>query len=99
MSNTDPLPTNNPIGALRTDETPLLIAHRGGAELAPENTIPAFQQAIEEWGADMIELDVHATRHGECVVIHDPTVDRTTDGSGRVDSIDRKSTRLNSSHV
>lgn len=63
---------------------PLLIAHRGGAGLAPENTIVAFRQAVDDWGADMIELDVHATADGECVVIHDPTVDRTTDGSGWV---------------
>jgi len=64
---------------------PLLIAHRGGSGLAPENTLAAFRQAVDDWGADMIELDVHATADGACVVIHDPTVDRTTDGSGRVD--------------
>lgn len=63
---------------------PLLIAHRGGAGLAPENTLAAFRQAVDDWGADMIELDVHATADGECVVIHDPTVDRTTDGTGPV---------------
>lgn len=63
---------------------PLLIAHRGGAGLAPENTMAAFRQAIDDWGVDMIELDLHATADGECVVIHDPTVDRTTDGTGRV---------------
>lgn len=64
---------------------PLLIAHRGGSGLAPENTLAAFHQAVDDWGADMIELDVHATADGECVVIHDPTVDRTTDGVGRVE--------------
>lgn len=63
---------------------PLLIAHRGGAGLAPENTLAAFQPAIERWAADMIELDVRATADGHCVVIHDPTVDRTTDGTGAV---------------
>jgi glycerophosphoryl diester phosphodiesterase len=63
---------------------PLLIAHRGGAGLAPENTLEAFRQAVDDWAADMIELDVHATADGHCVVIHDPTVDRTTDGTGRV---------------
>lgn len=63
---------------------PLLIAHRGGSGLAPENTLAAFRQAVDDWDADMIELDVHATADGECVVIHDPTVDRTTDGTGRV---------------
>lgn len=44
----------------------------------------AFVSAVEVWGADMLELDVHLTRDGEVVVIHDPTVDRTTDGSGAV---------------
>ena len=65
-------------------KTPLLIAHRGGAGLAPENTMDAFRQAVDLWQADMIELDVHATKDGRCVVIHDPTVDRTTNGTGRV---------------
>lgn len=63
---------------------PLLIAHRGGSALAPENTLTAFRQAAERWPVDMIELDVRATSDGHCVVIHDPTVDRTTDGTGPV---------------
>ena len=63
---------------------PLLIAHRGGAALAPENSIVAFRQAIEWWGADILEIDVHPTADGEVVVIHDATVERTTDGSGAV---------------
>lgn len=63
---------------------PLLIAHRGGAALAPENTILAFRQAIDWWGADILEIDVHASADGEVVVIHDGTVDRTTDGRGAV---------------
>lgn len=63
---------------------PLLIAHRGGAKLAPENTLAAFEAAVEVWGADMLEMDVHASADGRVVVIHDPTVDRTTDGTGAV---------------
>ena len=63
---------------------PLLIAHRGGAGLMPENTLAAFQSAATDWAADMIELDVRATRDGHCVVIHDATLDRTTDGTGDV---------------
>ena len=63
---------------------PLLIAHRGGASLAPENTMAAFRQAVDVWGADMLEMDVHATRDGRVVVIHDPTLERTTDGGGSV---------------
>lgn len=63
---------------------PLLIAHRGGAGLAPENTLVAFLSAADDWSADMIELDVRASSDGHCVVIHDATVDRTTDGAGAV---------------
>jgi len=63
---------------------PLLIAHRGGAGLAPENTLVAFESAARDWAADMIELDVRSTADGHCVVIHDAHVDRTTDGRGQV---------------
>jgi glycerophosphoryl diester phosphodiesterase len=62
----------------------VFCAHRGGAKLAPENTMAAFRPAVEAWAADMLELDVHATADGRIVVIHDATVDRTTDGTGRV---------------
>ncbi|MBT8396843.1 MAG: glycerophosphodiester phosphodiesterase, partial [Gemmatimonadetes bacterium] len=64
--------------------SPLLIAHRGGAGLAPENTLAAFENSVHRWGADMLEMDVRSTRDGEVVVLHDATVDRTTDGTGRV---------------
>ena len=60
----------------------LHIAHRGGALLAPENTLPAFQQAVERYRTDMLELDVHLSRDGELVVSHDPTLERCTDGEG-----------------
>lgn len=63
---------------------PLLIAHRGGAGLAPENTLEAFTRAVRDWEADILEMDVRATADGEIVVIHDATVDRTCDGEGRV---------------
>ena len=63
---------------------PLLIGHRGAAGLAPENTMPSFREAVERWAVDMIELDVRASADGHCVVIHDDTVDRTTDGTGPV---------------
>lgn len=63
---------------------PLLVAHRGGAGLAPENTLEAFRLAVEGYDADMLELDCRLTRDGEVAVIHDATVDRTTDGSGPV---------------
>ena len=63
---------------------PMLVAHRGGSLIAPENTLVAFRSAVETWWADMLEMDAHLTRDGQVVVIHDPTVDRTTDGTGRV---------------
>ena len=63
---------------------PLLIGHRGAAGLAPENTMASFREAVDRWAVDMIELDVHASVDGRCVVIHDDTVDRTTDGTGPV---------------
>jgi glycerophosphoryl diester phosphodiesterase len=58
-------------------------AHRGASAAAPENTMAAFR-AAETSGADGIELDVHLSRDGVPVVIHDETVDRTTDGRGRI---------------
>jgi glycerophosphoryl diester phosphodiesterase len=63
---------------------PLLIAHRGGSGLAPENTLLAFRRALEWWRADVLETDVQPTRDGDAVVIHDANVDRTTDGGGPV---------------
>jgi glycerophosphoryl diester phosphodiesterase len=64
--------------------SPLFVAHRGGSGLAPENTMEAFRSAVEVWEVDMLEMDVRLTRDGEVVVIHDATVDRTTDGTGQV---------------
>ncbi len=63
---------------------PLLFAHRGGSALAPENTVEAFQAAVGTWGADVLEMDVRLSRDGALMVIHDATVNRTTDGSGAV---------------
>lgn len=60
-----------------------IIAHRGASAHAPENTIPAFQLALEH-GADGIELDVMLSKDGQLIVIHDDTVDRTTNGTGKV---------------
>jgi glycerophosphoryl diester phosphodiesterase len=57
------------------------VAHRGASADRPENTIPAFELAIEQ-GADVIECDVRATADRELLILHDPTVDRTTTGSG-----------------
>ena len=65
---------------------PLLIAHRGASADAPENTIAAFELALEQ-GADGLELDVHLSADGHPVVIHDFTLERTTDGAGPVSAL------------
>jgi glycerophosphoryl diester phosphodiesterase len=62
---------------------PAIAAHRGGAALWPENSLTAFRGALG-LGVDLVELDVHQTRDGEVVVLHDPTLDRTTTGRGAV---------------
>ena len=61
----------------------LIFGHRGACGYAPENTLEAFRLALSQ-GADGYELDVHMSSDGELVVIHDETVDRTTDGTGLV---------------
>lgn len=66
-----------------TAKRPLIIAHRGGMGLWPENTLYAFERALKA-GADVVELDLRPTADGEIVVIHDETVDRTSNGKGRV---------------
>lgn len=66
--------------------TPRLFGHRGAAGVAPENTLPSFRRALAD-GVDVFELDVHATRDGEVVVLHDPTLERTTDGAGTVSAL------------
>jgi len=63
---------------------PLVIAHRGGAGLAPENTLAAFEAGLGA-GADGLELDVRLSLDGVAVLMHDPTLDRTTDAHGPVD--------------
>jgi glycerophosphoryl diester phosphodiesterase len=61
----------------------LVVAHRGASAQAPENTMEAFRLGVEA-GADAIELDVHLTADGQLAVIHDETLERTTDRTGRV---------------
>lgn len=60
-----------------------VVCHKGANAVAPENTYAAAQQAID-WGADTVEVDIWTSRDGEMVLMHDETVDRTTDGSGYV---------------
>ena len=64
-------------------DQPMVIAHQGGEGLRPSNTLIAFENAVD-LGVDVLEMDVHSTSDGTLVLIHDDTVDRTTDGSGRV---------------
>jgi len=64
---------------------PLSVAHRGHSIAYPENTIEAYRKAIE-FGIEMIECDVNITRDGKLVMMHDPTLNRTTNGSGQVSS-------------
>ncbi|WP_245559100.1 glycerophosphodiester phosphodiesterase family protein [Microbacterium indicum] len=76
----DPLP---PIALKNPGETGIVAAHRGNSSMAPENTMPAFVAATRA-GSDYFEIDIDMTSDGVPVVIHDDTVDRTTDGTGRV---------------
>lgn len=62
---------------------PLVWAHRGASGYAPENTLAAFEKAVE-LGADGVELDIQLTKDDEIVVIHDEKIDRTSDGEGWV---------------
>ena len=70
-------------GTFFAGPTPRVIGHRGAAALAPENTLPSFALALA-LGADGLELDVWGTRDGVVVVMHDATLERTTDGNGLV---------------
>jgi len=67
-------------------ERPLVLGHRGASHAAPQNTLAAFRKAVEA-GADGVELDVHLSRDGVPVVIHDAKVDATTDGEGHVSAM------------
>lgn len=66
-------------------QKPLMFAHQGGESLAPSNTMAAFDQAHAIGGSDFFDIDVHMSKDGYLVGIHDATVDRTTNGHGRVD--------------
>jgi len=71
---------------------PLVIAHRGDSAHRPENTLASFASALE-LGADLLELDIQLTRDGAVIVLHDPTLDRTTTGRGPVREMDLRSVR------
>ncbi|MBL8051193.1 MAG: hypothetical protein JNM46_08225, partial [Anaerolineales bacterium] len=65
---------------------PAVIAHQGGDGIAPGNTMFAFQNAVDI-GVDVLEMDLHITKDNVLVLIHDETIDRTTDGSGEVEAM------------
>jgi glycerophosphoryl diester phosphodiesterase len=75
--------TEGVVGNLFLSDKFLNIAHRGGGDLRPEETLPAFENALAV-GAEVLEFDVHASSDGVIVAMHDGTVDRTTDGTGAV---------------
>ncbi|WP_199432772.1 glycerophosphodiester phosphodiesterase [Qaidamihabitans albus] len=77
----EPLPITRPDGAL-----PLTVAHRGYSSVAPENTLAAVEAGIRA-RSEYVEIDAHTTADGVPVVMHDATVDRTTDGSGAVSAL------------
>jgi glycerophosphoryl diester phosphodiesterase len=72
---------STPEALLRCDGVVLNIAHRGGRRIRPEHTLVAYEQALAD-GADVLELDIHATSDGVIVVMHDDMIDRTTNGEG-----------------
>lgn len=81
--------SSNFVISMHTDSAPKLVAHRGLSSLYPENTLPAFYGAAK-YGFDAFELDVHTTKDGEWIVIHDDDVDHMTDGTGEVNSFTLK---------
>ncbi|XP_001488132.1 glycerophosphodiester phosphodiesterase 1 isoform X6 [Equus przewalskii] len=79
----DPLPSRRALQVLKPRNRASAIAHRGGGHDAPENTLAAIRQAAKN-GATGVELDIEFTSDGVPVLMHDNTVDRTTDGTGRL---------------
>lgn len=78
---------STPVGPARAARRPDIVAHRGASAEAPENTLAAFRRALEI-GVDGVELDAHLTADGVPVVMHDPLLERTTDGHGLVKDLD-----------
>lgn len=72
-----------PVRGLSKLGFPAIVAHRGASSTRPENTLASFEEAVA-LGAQIVELDVRLSRDGIAVVMHDPFVDRTTDGTGPV---------------
>lgn len=71
------------------ERKPVIVAHRGGANMGIENSLSCMQKGIDA-GADWLETDVHLSKDGVLIVCHDPDVDRTTDGKGAISSMTLK---------
>ncbi len=71
------------LAGIASSQNPVIIAHRGASAYAPENTLSAFEKAME-MKATVLETDVHQTKDSVLVLMHDETVDRTTNGTGRI---------------
>lgn len=88
-----------PAGPARGRPGPLVVGHRGAAGVAPENTLPGIRHAVDV-GADAVEFDLQVTQDGHLVLLHDPTVDRTTDGTGPVEAMTLEEVRaLDAGHA
>lgn len=83
LENTNQLDLKHHPFIMAKDGHPLVVAHRGGSRLAPENTLLAFDEAVR-LGVDILEMDVCLTKDNELVTIHDIEIDRTSDGKGLV---------------
>jgi glycerophosphoryl diester phosphodiesterase len=75
-----------PRAKTKRQKLPVIVAHRGASAAFPENTLPSFQGAVDA-GADFVELDARLTADGVAVVLHDPNVSATTDGTGLVHTL------------
>ncbi len=82
LSAMDTYSESSPATDLLGSKRPLVIAHRGYCQFAPENTLPSFKLAMAA-GADLVELDYHHSKDGQLIVIHDPELDRTSDATNR----------------
>jgi len=80
-------PVASPLDPLLAPDRPVVIAHRGGRTAAPEETMQTLSRSVQ-LGAEVLELDLHATSDGVVVCMHDATVDRTTNGTGPVSGFD-----------
>lgn len=81
------LPAFHPVKPQPTYKTrPIVVGHRGAMLFAPENTIASIEKAIE-MGADMIEMDIRQTKDGYLVLMHDASLKRTTNGTGKVEDV------------